>query len=126
VGQQSYNQLQPGIQNSLLNTISDPFTAMGYQQQLAGASAQAAAGSNASGAAASMGARGITGSSGVFQRQLENAGNSFRSNQNSLNNNLLLQAGNLSTAASIAATQYQPQQTGQNTSNQTGGIGSYI
>ena|ERR1700677_5142417 len=126
VAQQQYNSLQPQIQKSLLNDINDPLSAIGYPQQLAQQNVSSANQSSASTYAASMGARGIDPSSGIFGRGLQNQGNAFRSTQAANNTNLLLTAGNLSQSAATAATQYQPQQTGQNQGTVTGGVGSLV
>lgn len=125
-GMQSYQSLQNPIQQGLQQNMSDPFTAMAYNQQLAQSNSNVFNQDYSSNVAGNMSGRGINPNSPLYQRAIQNAGMATRGQQNAGMNNLLLQAGQLSQGSAIAATQYQPLQTGTTSTNQNTGLGSYV
>lgn len=125
-GMSSYQSLQNPIQQGLLNNMSDPWTAMAGNQQLAGSNLNIFNQEQTSNTASNLSGRGINPNSPLYQRAIQNAGLATKGQQNAGMNNLLLQAGQLSQGSAIAASQYQPLQTGQTSTNQTSGVGSYV
>jgi len=123
---QGYQGLQSKIQSGLQNNINDPWTAMQGNAQLAQGNTSTFNQSPTSETAYSMSARGINPNSPLFQRQILNAGNATRQAQAGNLSSLLLQAGQLSQSSAIAASQYQPLQTGSTQTSGNSGLGSYV
>lgn len=127
-GMAAYQGLQGAIQSGLQQNMNDPFTAMGFNQQLAAGnnSVFGATQQNNTNAANSLQERGISANSGIFAQQLNNLQNSGAQMRNGMQNNLLLQAGNVAQSGATAAGQYQPLQTGGTNTQSTGGLGSWL
>lgn len=125
-GMSSYQGLQDPIKMGLQSNMQDPWTAMAGNAQLQAGNRQQFNQDYTSGVASNMGSRGINPNSPLFARSVMNAGNATRMGQNEDLNNLLLQAGQVSQGSAVAASQYQPLQTGGTQTTKLSGVGSYV
>lgn len=127
-GMSAYNTLQPSILSGLNQDMSDPWTAMAGNQQMAQGNQSIFGQSQAgfSGLAQNWQQRGLTANSPLFAQQMQQMRQATQSGQNNMYSNLLLQAQNLQTGAATAASQYQPLQTGTTSVGSTGGLGTIL
>lgn len=127
-GMSAYNTLQPSILNGLNQNMSNPWQAMAGNQQFAQGNQSIFGSSQNAFTNLSQGwqQRGLMSNSPLFSQQLQQQRQATQSGQNNMYTNLLLQAQNLATGSAIAASQYQPLQTGSQSVQSSGGLGSFL
>jgi hypothetical protein len=127
-GMSGYNTLQPTIQSALQQNITNPWTAMAGNQQMAAGNQSIFGQSqqNFQGIAQSLQQRGISANSPLFAQQLNQQRNATQKQQGNMYSNLLLNAQNLSTQSATAASQYTPLQTGSTTTGTVSGLGTWL
>jgi hypothetical protein len=125
---QGYNAMQGPATQGLSSNISDPYSNMLFNTQLGmGSRNNAMQTSSALGAQQqNWQARGMNSSSPAAMFMNQNLVNQGRSNQASMFNNLLLQAGNFRQNSIQGAMNYRPLQTGQNNQQTTSGTGTWL
>ncbi len=123
-----YQGFQNPLMQGLQQNMSDPWTAMAGNTQLAQGNRQVFGQGQQyqQETAQSMLRRGINPSSPLFAAQMGRASMAASRGQNSMYNNLLLTAGNLQQGSTEAAMQYRPLQTGTSTTTKTGGLGAWL
>jgi len=126
--QGAYQSLQNPLMQGLQQNMSDPWSAMAFNTQLAQGNRQVFGQGQQyqQGTAQSMLRRGINPSSPLFAAQLGRSSMAASRGQNAMYGNLLLTAGNLQQGSAEAAMQYQPLQTGQTKITKTGGLGAWL
>lgn len=128
VAEQAYNSMQPVATNALMSEISDPFSNMFFNNQLAmGQKYNNAQASSAMSAALQRSqAMGQGTNSGLLNWNMMNATRNAQANNSNLFNNLLLNAGQLRQQAIGGAMSYQPQVMGSTQVQQTSGLGTWL
>jgi len=124
----NYQGLQNPLMQGLQQNMSDPWSAMAFNTQLAQGNRQVFGQGQQyqQGTAQSMLRRGINPASPLFAAQLGRSSMAASRGQNSMYNNLLLTAGSLQQGSAEAAMQYQPLQTGQTSVTKKGGLASWL
>jgi hypothetical protein len=124
----AYQSLQAPIRQGLMQDMSDPWTAMGGNAQLAAGnnSVFGASQANNTNTVNNLTQRGISANSGIFAQQLQNSRNANASQQNNMYNNLLLSSQQFAQSAATAAGQYQPLQTGGTQTQTNSGLGTWL
>jgi hypothetical protein len=127
-GMSAYNSMQPGVVGSLQQDMSDPWTAMAGNQQVAQGNAslfQTTQGAATAGMTNATNS-GINTRSPMIGQQLSQLRSATKGAQSNMYTNLLLNAQQLQQGAATAASQYTPLQTGSTSTSSTGGIGTYV
>ena len=127
-GQSAYNNLQPSITSGLQENTNNPWQAIAGNQQLAQGNQNIfnSTQQNNQNTVASLSQRGISSNSPLMAQQLAQSSQAGQRQQQGVYNNLLLTAGNVATSGAAAASGYQPQQTGNNTSSWNSGLGTWL
>jgi hypothetical protein len=127
-GQSAYNNLQPSITSGLQENMNNPWQAIGGNQQLAQANQSIfnSTQQNNQDTVKSLTDRGISTNSPLFAQQVAQSSQTGQRQQQGAYNNLLLTAGNVATGGATAASQYQPQQTGNTQTSWNSGLGTWL
>ena len=127
-GMSAYNSLQPSIQSGLTQNMSDPWTAMAGNQQMAQGN-QSIFGQSQQGfqgLAQNWQQRNLNTNSPLFAAALQRMRGQTQQAQSGMYTNLLLNASNLRTSSAQAASQYTPLQTGTTSTGTQGGLSNWI
>jgi hypothetical protein len=123
-----YGGLNTAATSGLQSNMNDPYSAMGYNTQMAQGNQQIFGQSqqNNQGLVQSLVQRGINPNSPMFAMLVNQASRSTKMAQSGLQNNLMLQAQNLRQGSASAGMQFQPLQTGTKTTQGTSGVGAWV
>lgn len=124
-----YNQLQSGIGSNLQDFMSNPLQSSFFNTQLQMAQRGNMNRQSAQNQMVNQNATvgGFTGNTPAFlQSQMANNARTASANNSSSFNNLLLGANQLRFGATQSAMGYRPMQTGNNTTQSQGGVGSWL
>jgi hypothetical protein len=123
-----YNSMQGPATQGISSNISNPYSNMLFNTQLGMGMGNNATQTSSNLAAQQQNwqARGMQSNSPAAMFMNQNTANMGRANASSLNNNLLLQAGNFRQNSIQGAMNYHPLQIGQKQQQMTSGLGSWL
>lgn len=127
-GLNAYNNLQKNVTSGLQENMNDPYSAMAFNSQLAQGNQSVfnSTQANNQNTVQSLTQRGISANSPLFAQQVKQSTQAGRNAQNGVFNNLLLTAGQVATGGAAGASGYSPLQTGNTTTQSSGGLGTWL